>query len=313
MVQVACSPAVPVDSCAAEPLSPYYHLTLGKAARVRMTTTPSSPAYTGLLAQSRPVVVTGLARVPVEADVIDVGSGRPIVFLHGLAGLNDHWEGCAAKVVGAARVVMLELPLLALEGDDCSIDGATHLTIKFLEQHVRQPAVLVGNSFGGHVALRIAIERPDLVCGLVLAGASGLNERTMVKEVQIRPSREWLVEKIGELFFDRSKMNPADVDRAYVDLNNRHGARAMVKLSRSARRNHLGDVLHLIKAPTLIIWGKQDVVTPPDAADEMKTKIANSRVVWLDRCGHAPMIECPEAFGDALASFLLELEARQPR
>jgi pimeloyl-ACP methyl ester carboxylesterase len=168
----------------------------------------------------------------------------------------------------------------------------------------------VGNSFGGHVALKIAIERPDLVRGLVLAGASGLIEKSMVKEVQIRPSRDWLEEKIGELFYDRSKMDPADVDRAHQELSQRGHARAMVKLSRSARRNHLGEQIHKIAAPTLIIWGRQDIVTPPEACHEFAAKIRETRVVWFDRCGHAPMLECPVEFSQALQTFVADLDRR---
>jgi len=204
---------------------------------------------------------------------------------------------------------MLEFPLLDLQGEDCSIHGVTELTVRFLERHVREPAVLVGNSFGGHVALRVAVERPELVAGLVLAGSSGLTERTTVREVQLRPSREWLVEKIGELFFDRSKMNQGDVDRAHRELSRRGGARAMVKLSRSARRNHMGDRLGEIKAPTLLVWGKQDAVTPPEAAEQFNKLIRGSTLAWLDRCGHAPMIEQPEPFAALLIEFNRSLAA----
>lgn len=233
-----------------------------------------------------------------------------MVFLHGLVGLNEHWDDVSRRVTGRARCVLLQMPLLDLTGDDCSIDGVTELTIRFLERHVREPAVIVGNSFGGHVALRIALDRPDLMRGLVLAGSAGLIERTTVSDVQIRPSREWLEQKIGELFFDRSKMRASDVDRAFVELSNRRHARAMVKLSRTARRNHLGDHISRIKTPTLLIWGKQDVVTPPEACEEFLTKIKNSRVVWFDNCGHAPMLECPEAFGAALCDFMSALGRR---
>jgi pimeloyl-ACP methyl ester carboxylesterase len=257
-----------------------------------------------------PVLVTGLSGKSIPVDVADLGRGRPMVFLHGLVGLNEHWEEVTSRATTRARCVMLQLPLLDLRGDDCSIDGATALTISFLERHVREPSILVGNSFGGHVALRIALDRPDLVRALVLAGSSGLIERTTVSEVQIRPSRAWLEEKIGELFFDRSKMRYADVDRAFQELSDRHHARAMVRLSRSARRNHLGDRIDQIKAPTLIIWGRQDVVTPPEACEEFRSKIKDSRVVWFDRCGHAPMLECPEQFGDALCEFIAELDRR---
>jgi pimeloyl-ACP methyl ester carboxylesterase len=131
-----------------------------------------------------------------------------------------------------------------------------------------------------------------------------------VSDVQTRPSREWLEEKIGELFFDRSKMPPGDVDRAFVELSNRRHARAMVKLSRTARRNHLGDQIAHIKTPTLLLWGRQDVVTPPEACEELLTKIKGSRAVWFDNCGHAPMLECPQAFGEALCEFLGQLDRR---
>lgn len=280
-----------------------------------MTTTPSSPTSTtpapaARASRSAPVVLRGFAKKDVIADVADSGCGRTVVFLHGLVGLNDHWEDVAQRIGSRSRCVLLQLPLLGLEGDDCSIQGATELTIDFLQRVLATPAVVVGNSFGGHVALRIAIERPDLLQGLVLAGASGLIEKSMVSDVQIKPSREWMARKIGELFHDKSKMNPADIDRAHQELSQRSHARAMVKLSRSARRNHLGDRLAGIRTPTLLIWGEQDIVTPPEAAHELKAKITDSRLVWLSQCGHAPMIERPEDFGDALNEFLDELDRR---
>lgn len=262
---------------------------------------------------SRVISLVGLSGSPVRAHVADVGRGSPIVFLHGLVGLNDHWEDVVRRIQDRCRCVMLQLPLLQLTGDDCSIDGATALTIRFIETHFEKGGpkpVLVGNSFGGHVALKIAIERPDLLRGLVLAGASGLIEKSMVADIQIRPTREWMERKIGELFFDQSKMAQADVDRAYQELTHRPHARAMVKLSRSARRNHLGDEIHRIASPTLVIWGKQDIVTPPEAAEQFLRAIRQSRAVWFDRCGHAPMIECAEPFAESLAEFSEEVDRR---
>lgn len=271
-----------------------------------MTSASTNSAHT---AGPAAMTLRGLEGREVLARVVDAGSGRPFVFLHGLVGLNDHWEQSAHALTPHARAVMLEIPLLDLQGEDCSIHGVTELTIRFLERHLGVPAILVGNSFGGHVALRVAIDRPELVSGLVLAGSSGLIERTTVREVQLRPSREWLTEKIGELFHDRSKMSVDDVDRAFRELSRRGGARAMVKLSRSARRNHMGDRLAEIKAPTLLIWGRQDAVTPPEAAQQFHKLIRGSRLVWLDQCGHAPMIEQPEQFASLLIEFNRSLAA----
>ncbi len=256
------------------------------------------------------VVLNGLADEPVRARVTTSGSGRRLVFLHGLVGLNEHWEDVGGKLRDRLSCTMLELPLLTLRGDHCSIQGVAALTADFLDRFIDGPSVLVGNSFGGHVALRIAIERPDLVEALVLAGSSGLIEKTIVRGAPTRPSREWLEEKIGELFHDKSKMRQADLDRAHRELSERGGARAMVRLSKSARRNHLGERIGAISCPTQLIWGREDIVTPPNAALEFKKLIPDARLLWLDQCGHAPMLEQPEAFADALIDFIDELDAR---
>jgi pimeloyl-ACP methyl ester carboxylesterase len=245
---------------------------------------------------------------PVPGKVVQVGSGPDVVFLHGLVGLNDHWGGVITRCMGEVRGTLLELPLLDLKGSDCTIQGVTALTIAFLDQHLARPTVLAGNSFGGHVALRVAIKRPDLVRGLVLAGSSGLFERTLVQGAPIRPPREWVAEKISELFYDPRAMHEDDIDRAHAVLNTRQGARAMVRLSRTARRNHLGDQIGEITAPTLLIWGREDVVTPPSAAQGFLDLMPNARIVWVDRCGHTPMLEAPGIFAESLTAFVKELE-----
>lgn len=245
-----------------------------------------------------------------KAKVVDLGRPGtvPIVFLHGLVGLNEHWEGVVERTSDRMRCILFELPLLQLRGEDCSIHGVTRLTANFLSDYLDEPALIVGNSFGGHVALRLALEHQSFVRGLCLAGSSGLIEKSLVADIQIRPSHDWLRRKIGELFYDQSKMREADLDRAHRELSDRGGARAMVKLSRSARRDHLGDRIREIQAPTLLIWGKQDIVTPPEAAEEFKRLIGDSSIVWFDQCGHAPMIECPDAFADALVGFAERLQ-----
>ncbi len=255
------------------------------------------------------VELVGLAGKPVEAKVKAFGSGKTLCFLHGLVGLNDHWEDSALQLADRRRCVLLELPLLSLRGDDCSISGVTDLTAKFLRDHADAPVSLVGNSFGGHVALRLALDYPELVDSLILAGSSGLIEKTMVRGAQIRPSREWLSEKLEELFYDKCHVREEDLDRAHAELSVRGGARAMVRLSRSARHDHLGDRIKGIQCPVLLVWGKQDVVTPPEAAAQFARDLPDSRMIWLEECGHAPMMEWPEKFAQAMIDFVAERDA----
>lgn len=249
------------------------------------------------------VTLTGMSGKQIVADVVECGSGMPVVFLHGLVGLNEHWEHVVRSISDRARCVTLELPLLSLRKSDCCIQAVSAMTMQFIDKHFDEPVVLVGNSFGGHVALRVTHERPELVRSLILAGSSGLIERTVVKGAPVRPTREWLVEKIGELFYDKSFMSEADVERAHKLLNERGGARAMVKLSKSARRDNMTDDLGEIEHPTLLIWGKEDVVTPPSAGQGFSELMPNAELFWINDCGHAPMIEAPGPFAEAMHAF----------
>lgn len=250
---------------------------------------------------------------PVRVE--DYGSGRPVVFIHGLVGLNKHWRDAVDAIAHRSRCLLFEAPLLSMRGPNCTVEGVAGLLGEAIASVVDEPAVIVGSSFGGHVALRIVLDHPERAAGLVLVGSSGLYEepyeeeieQVVKKDVQHRPSRSWMDKKITELFFDRAKMPPGIVDEAFAELSQRRAARAMVKLSKSSRRDHMGDRLHAITAPTLVLWGRQDIVTPPRVAEELCSLLPDARLRWIDQCGHAPMIEQPQAFNAALIAFLDEL------
>jgi len=249
--------------------------------------------------------VTGL-----DIRVDRAGSGRPVVVLNGLLGLNVHWFPVLPPLVDRAECLLVQPPLLEMRGPACSVDGVTRLVASVIESLTDEPAVIVGNSLGGHVGLRLAMDRPELVSGLVLVGSSGLFERGFEKGVEHSPSREWLERKIGELFYDRARMWPSMIDESYAELSRRSSARALVKLGRSAKNDHLGERLGEVRVPTLVAWGRNDVVTPPEVAEQFSRQIADARLRWIDRCGHAPQVEQPGALGAHIAEFLDELAAR---
>lgn len=247
----------------------------------------------------------------VDIRVDRVGRGQPVVILNGLLGLNEHWFPCLGPLAPIAEVLLVQPPLLEMKGPGCSVDGVTRLTASVLETLIDQPAVIVGNSLGGHVALRLALERPDLVRALVLVGSSGLFERSFEKGVEHSPSRDWLDRKIGDLFHDRSKMIPGMVDAAYAELSRRSAARSLVKLGRSAKNDHLGERIAGLRTPTLLAWGMHDVVTPPEVAEQFHQLLPNSTLKWMDRCGHAPQIEQPDLLGALIAEYVLALNERR--
>jgi len=231
-----------------------------------------------------------------------------VVFLHGLLGLNRHWARTAELLSTDYRCVLIQAPLLELRGRRCSIEGVQAIIQRALRDTLDSPAVLVGNSLGGHIAMRISLAEPELVRGLVLAGSSGLFDHTFERDVQHRPSHEWITRKIADLFADPSRMPPHAVDHAYTELRKRGSARALVRLSRSAKADHMGTRLPEITVPTLLLWGTQDTVTPPHVAEEFKALIPGSRLEWIDSCGHAPMLERPDELAASIRRFLVELE-----
>lgn len=255
------------------------------------------------------ISLPGLSGDLVPANVRRVGTGRKAVMLHGMLMHNEHWTPILDIVSRKWECTMLELPLLDLRGEDCSIDGVTHLTHRFFERYVDGPVVIVGSSFGGHVALRLALERPASVSGLVLAGAAGLSERPITGEVSLRPSREWVRTKIGAMFFDKEKhITEHELDRAHRELSDRSKVRSIVKLTKSSRKDYMGERIRTIAAPTLVAWGRQDAITPPEAARDFASRMPNSRLVWIDQCGHAPMVEHPDVFARAMNEFADELD-----
>ena len=264
---------------------------------------PGTPASTVLLRDGPSGTDTLIEQIG------PTGAGNTLVLLNGLLGQNRHWTQCVEHLAPQHRVVLLQPALLELTGPSCSVAGVVRIITEVLESVVGAPAVLAGNSLGGHVALRLALERPHLIRGLVLIGSSGLFERTLEKGVEHRPSREWMEKKIHGLFHDTASIPPTMVDEAYAEMCKRHSTRALVKLGRSAKNDHLGEMLHGITQPTLLAWGRNDLVTPPEVAEEFRSLIPGSKLEWIDRCGHAPQIERPAELAGLLSKFLGELGA----
>lgn len=240
---------------------------------------------------------------PINAD--RVGRGAPVVFLHGLLGVKEHFAPSAALLADRVECWLVQAPLLELRGAQCSVHAAAEMVSAFLNEHVPTPAVLVGNSLGGHLALRIALEQPERVRGIVLSGSSGLFERTFEKDVQHRPSHDWVQRKITGLFCDPSRVPDGLIDRAHEELSERKAARSLVRLSRTAKADHLGSLLPFITTPTLLLWGREDSVTPPSVAEEFRTLLPNAEIHWIEQCGHAPMIERPIEFAMGIRQFLI--------
>ncbi len=227
-----------------------------------------------------------------------------VVLLHGMFGRADDWRRCAEHLRRHWCVVVPELPVLSLPSNEVGIQALVQFVERMLEeQHIEQ-VVLAGNSLGGHVALSVALRNPHRIAALVLAGSSGLFEKGDQRNVPRRPTREWVRERIREVFFDEMHVTETLINEVHETVNDFRQALKLVRLAKSAKHENLRDLLHQIRCPVLLVWGSDDRITPPVIAHEFKQQIPHAELQFIDRCGHAPTIERPAEFNRITEEFL---------
>ena len=185
-----------------------------------------------------------------------------------------------------------------------SLNGLVEHVLDFVKFKKFEKLNLVGNSLGGHIALLYALADSERINTITLTGSSGLFESGMGSSFPKRGDYEYIKNKTEETFFDPRVATKELVDEVYDIVNDRGKAIRVIATAKSAIRHNLGDKLQNIHAPTLLIWGKNDGVTPPFVAEKFKELIPNSSLFFLDSCGHAPMMEKPVEFNRILEEFL---------
>jgi pimeloyl-ACP methyl ester carboxylesterase len=238
------------------------------------------------------------------------GEGTPLVLLHGLFGALSNFETLVDHFKEKHNVVIPILPIYELPIFQVSVSGLVEFLEKFVEFKGYGKVHLLGNSLGGHVGLLYAIGNPEHIASITLTGSSGLYESAFGTAFPKRGDYEYIKTKTAATFYDPATASKELVDEVFSIVNDRGKAIRVVATAKSAVRHNLGDKLHKIKAPTLLIWGLQDIVTPPFVGEKFHELIEDSRLHMLDKCGHAPMMEKPEEFNVMLDAFLDEVEGK---
>jgi pimeloyl-ACP methyl ester carboxylesterase len=238
---------------------------------------------------------------------IEEGEGEPLILLHGLFGALSNFGDLINYFKNHNKVVVPLLPLLDMDLLHTSVGGLQKFVNKFIEYHDYQNVHLLGNSLGGHVAILHVLKQPERIKSLILTGSSGLFENGMGDTYPKRGDYDYRKKKTELTFYDPKVASKELVDEVYEIVNNRLKAIKIIALAKSAIRNNLGEDINQIKQPTLLIWGNNDTITPPFVGREFHRLIPNSELHFIDKCGHAPMMEVPEEFNRILHKFLTKL------
>jgi pimeloyl-ACP methyl ester carboxylesterase len=202
------------------------------------------------------------------------------------------------------KVLIPELPLYSLPLIKTNVKNLAAFLKEFLEYKEIDNAILLGNSLGGHIALYFTKHYPEKVKALILTGSSGLYEKAMGDSFPKRGNYEYIEQKAQQVFYDPKTATKELVDDVYETVNDRMKALKTLSIAKSAiRHNMANDLLHM-QQPACLIWGKQDGVTPPEVAEDFNKLLPNSDLFWIDKCGHAAMMEQPEEFNTILHNWL---------
>jgi pimeloyl-ACP methyl ester carboxylesterase len=244
-----------------------------------------------------------------EFNFIEVGEGTPIVVLHGLMGGLSNFDGVANHFSEKGyKVIIPELPLYKLSLLKTNVKSFAIFLKDFLDSRNLKNVILLGNSLGGHIALLFSKMYPEYIKGLVITGSSGLYESAMGNGYPKRGDYEFIKKKAEDVFYDPKIATKEMVDEVYETVNNRNKLIRTLAIAKSAIRHNMAKDLPNMKQPTCIIWGKNDNVTPPNVADEFHELLPDSDLYWLDKCGHAAMMELPKDFNKILDEWLTKRE-----
>lgn len=235
---------------------------------------------------------------------IEEGEGQPLILLHGLFGALSNFKDLIEYFKKDYKVVVPMLPLFDLDIFHTSVSGLAKHVHKFIELRGYKNIHLLGNSLGGHVALVHILKHPENISTLTLTGSSGLFENGMGDSYPKRGDKDYIRKKTEVTFYDPKMATDELVDEVFEITTSRLKVIKVLALAKSAIRNNLGEELNQIKIPTLLIWGNNDIITPPFVAQEFNKLIPGSELHFIDKCGHAPMMEVPDEFNAILSNFL---------
>ena len=249
------------------------------------------------------------------------GSGPPVLYVHGLLQTSASWKRALGPASGGRPAVAVDLPGFGLSDRpwpyDYTVGGQAAALLRYLDARGFDRVVLVGNSLGGAVCLLVAAARPSRVAALVLVGSASpilnipWNFRLLRTPVVGELEMELLVRPVVELalrqrLFSRGeRVTQEEVEEDWRSIRVPGTRRAALAAVRSNSRGYEG-YLSRIRVPTLVLWGKDDRILPPEEGLRLATAIPGAHLVVLPDTGHVPQEETPEEFSHAVSRFLAE-------
>lgn len=266
----------------------------------------------------RSPISTSISLEPIETAYVHQGEGgTPILLLHGFDSSVFEFRRLLPKLTAHHDTWMVDL--LGFGFTDRPVNTPfspeaikTHL-YDFWKAKIAQPVILVGASMGGAAAIDFTLSHPDAVAKLVLLDSAGFAAGPAIGKFLIPPLGYLATEFLRRPNVRRSVSLKAYCDPSFVTEDAELCAALHLKLSRwnealidftkSGGYNFLSDRISQINCPTLILWGDSDRILGTKDAKRFESAIANSKLIWIEQCGHVPHLEKPELTAKHILEF----------
>jgi pimeloyl-ACP methyl ester carboxylesterase len=247
-----------------------------------------------------------------EVEIFTAGSGPAMLFLHG-AGGNPGWQPYHEELSRNYTVYAPSQPgFNGTERPDWvyTITDVAHFNLELAQKLGLEQYILMGSSMGGWIAAEMAAMCHHNLKALILVDAAGIKpEKGEIAEIFMVSAQT----RLKQRFYDPSQVpNYEQYTRELTPKEQQveHSNREMASrlcwrpfLHNPSLRHYLGKV----STPTLIVWGKQDVIIPVECAELYRHSLPNSTLKVIDNCGHSPAVEKPQELLSAVTQFLANL------
>lgn len=259
------------------------------------------------------------------------GNGSVVILVHGIGSFCEDWKMNVEVLSKTHRVFVFDLVGFGKSGKGNELnlnpEKLAQFTFDFLSAVGVDRAHFIGFSMGGRIVLNCAFLYPDRVLSVTAAAPAGVAKETTIKfrlaslkgfgELLTRPSDFSSKLLLKDAFYNNSFVtNEIVKERTTLSkLKGNHSAflktlRIMIELSGFKKKywQQTQTFLEQIKAPTLIIWGKNDIFLPHKHAEIIRSKIPGSKIIYYDECGHLPQIEKSQLFNNDVSNFIDSVE-----
>ncbi len=238
----------------------------------------------------------------------DIGSGPPILFLHGIGASLFCWRLLLPFLSSKYRLILLDLPGFGKSdkptGADYGLEAQCQRLREFLDQLDLQRVFLVGSSMGGTLALWLSLREPERCKKLVTISPAtdpslvprGIHRLARLSSPLSRTTRRWVIHQaLRRVVLHHQKLSPEDVDQYWAPYKRNPAAvRTFLLATQAISDSRLPHELSLLSVPTLILWGEKDKMVPQKSMDQLKATLPKATLLCHSKAGHHVQEDQPE-------------------